>query len=155
MEKSHKHNIQTHVHSHTFAKWPIAWLNGHCPVITVYDNMSAALCSSVPLHPSPKPLTRRLLCNDHWNGSFCLTDTAIHSLDIMACQDHSSNSKDCRCGSRSQLMTSATGWEKCLVSLRPSVCQQNSGGHGLIWGTPWQQQCLQLWMRSFIHSFMH
>lgn len=116
------HNIQTQLH--TFVERPIVWLNGHCPVITDHDNVSAALCSSdslpVSLHQSPKLLTRWLLCNDHWNGSFCLSDTAIHSLNIMARQywDHSSNSNDCCCGSLSQLMTFAMGWGKCLYCCR-------------------------------------
>lgn len=29
-----------------------------------------------PSHSSPEPLTRWLLCNGRWNGSFCLRDTA-------------------------------------------------------------------------------
>lgn len=59
-----------------------------------------------------QPLTCWLLYNDHWNGSFSLTDTAW-TLWYVSIRDHSSNSNDCCCGSQSRLMTSATGWGKC------------------------------------------
>lgn len=103
--------------SHTpFAKSQIARLNGHYPVITDFDNMAAALHSSdsltLSLSLSRKPLTCWLLYNDHWNGSFSLTDTAW-TLWYVSIRDHSSNSNDCCCGSQSRLMTSATGWGKC------------------------------------------
>lgn len=103
--------------SHTpFAKSQIARLNGHYPVITDFDNMAAALHSSGSLshslNLSRKPLTCWLLYNDHWNGSFSLTDTAW-TLWYVSIRDHSSNSNDCCCGSQSRLMTSATGWGKC------------------------------------------
>lgn len=113
----------TELHTATCSEQPIAWLNEHCPVIT--GNMSPALCFTdkltVSLHSSPKLLTRWLLCNDHWNRSFCLIDTAW-TLKHVSTGDHSFNSNDCCHGSLSQLMTYATGWGKCLSCCRcPSV----------------------------------
>lgn len=80
------------------------------------------------LHVFPKPLTHWLLCNDHWNGSFCLIDTAW-TLWHVGSGDYSSKSNDCRCGSQFQLMTFAMGWGKCLspllpVLLCPFICQK-------------------------------
>lgn len=118
-----------------------------------------------PPHTSPKPLTRWLLRNDRWNGSFCLLDTA-RTLWRVSVRDHGSSSNDCCCGSQSQLMTSTMRLKKASVllpvSLCPSVCQLNSGGHSLFWGThltvtvlPAKNACIHPSIRPYMRKYRH
>lgn len=151
--------------SHTpFAKSQIARLNGHYPVITDFDNMAAALHSSdsltLSLNLSRKPLTRWLLYNDHWNGSFSLIDTAW-TLWYVSIRDHSSNSNDCCCGSQSRLMTSATGWGKCPPwclshSAHPSVSRPLEvtsyfGRHTVKRIFEYIHSCIHTWKKTDTH----
>lgn len=100
------------LHIHKVTNCMIEWTLPCNYRLEQYARCPLRLRLALSLHLSPKPLTRWLPCNDHWNGSFCLIDIAW-TLWHVSIRDHSSSSNDCRCGSQSPLMTSATGGGKC------------------------------------------
>lgn len=89
--------------------------------------MTICLLPSVPQTPLQSPSIRP---RSHWPvGFYVMTTETGHSILLtppytartlwhVSTGDHSSNSNDCCCGSRSQLMTSAAGWGKCLPCCR-------------------------------------